>query len=161
MPKKIIVEHNKCTGCLICAQACSLVKTGTFNPTASRIRIVDWEDSGITVPVVCQHCAEPVCLPACLEEAIGKDPQTGIVSIDQDLCVTCAKCRNACPYGGPIFSAPEKRVRLCDHCDGEPACVIVCPTGALEYEEYETGTEGQRLAAMCEVRNTLVKKERN
>ena len=49
----------------MCGQACSLVKSRTFNPAAARIRIIDNEDSGVTVAVVCQQCAEPVCLPVC------------------------------------------------------------------------------------------------
>ena len=159
MPKKIIIDHTKCTGCMICAQACSLVKTGSFNPAASRIRVVDWEDTGVTVPIVCHHCAEPVCLPACPENAISKNAQTGLVRIDPETCVSCAECRKACPYAGPVYSMPEKQVLLCDHCDGEPTCVIVCPTGALTFGEYKTGEAGQRLIAMNEARSTITVKE--
>ena len=158
MSKTVIVDHDKCTGCLMCAQACSLVKTGTFTPAASRIRIVDWEDSGITNPIVCQHCSEPVCLPACPEGAIGKDPRSGIVSIDSALCINCTVCRKVCPYAGPVFSSVEKQVVLCDLCGGEPTCVGVCPTGALQYLEYKPGEVGGRLAAMGEIRSTVMKK---
>ena len=160
MPKTIIIDHDKCTGCLMCAQACSLVKTGTFNPAAARIRIVDWEESGATDPIVCQHCAEPVCIPACPESAISKDPAGGIVRIDPEACINCATCRKICPYAGPVYSAIEKRVVLCDHCGGEPTCVSVCPTGALQYEEYEPGETGARLRAIGEIRSTVIKKER-
>ena len=159
MPKEIIIDHNKCTGCFICGQACSLVKTGTFNPAAARIRIVDWEDSGVTNPIVCQHCTEPVCLPACPEGAIRQDPQTGVVSIDPELCINCTICRKVCPYAGPVFSPIEKQVVLCDHCGGEPTCVSVCPTGALQYVEYVLGDAKQRLSAMGEIRKALIKKE--
>lgn len=160
MPKTIIIDKDKCTGCLMCAQVCSLVKTGTFNPAASRIRIVDWEASGITNPLVCQHCAEPVCLPACPEGAISKDPGSGLVRIDPEACVNCSVCRRLCPYAGPVYSSVEQRVVLCDHCGGEPACVGACPTGALEYAEYQPGRPGARLQAMAEIRSTVTRKER-
>jgi len=160
MLKKIIIDHSKCTGCLMCGQACSLVKTGTFNPAAARIRIVDWEDSGVTIPIVCQQCAEPVCIPACPQGAISKDSQTGIVRIDRDLCINCTICRQVCPYAGPVFSSIEKQVVLCDQCGGEPVCVSVCPTEALQYLEWEMGDAGQRLLAMAEIRKTLTRKER-
>ena len=143
----------------MCAQACSLVKTGTFNPAASRIRIVDWEDSGITNPLVCQHCAEPVCLPSCPQGAISKDPQSGLVRIDPEACTNCTECREVCPYAGPVFSPAEKRVVLCDHCGGEPACVSVCPTAALQYREYEPAEAGPRLQAMEEIRRAITNKE--
>jgi carbon-monoxide dehydrogenase iron sulfur subunit len=160
VPKTIIIDHDRCTGCLICAQACSLVKTGTFNPSASRIRIVDWEESGITNPLVCQHCAEPVCLPACPEGAISKDPESGLVRIDPEACVDCSVCRRVCPYAGPVYSPVEQRVVLCDHCGGEPTCVGVCPTDALQYLEYVPGDLGARLRAMAVVRSAVTKKER-
>jgi Fe-S-cluster-containing dehydrogenase component len=159
MTKTIVVDHGKCTGCLMCGQACSLVKTGTFNPAAARIRIVDWESSGVTNPIICQHCSEPVCLPSCPEGAISKDPLSGIVRIDPDICDNCSVCRRLCPYAGPVFSPVEKQVVLCDHCGGEPTCVNVCPTGALQYLEYEPGEAGERLAAMGEIRNTVKRKE--
>ena len=159
MPRKILIDHEKCTGCYMCGQICSLVKTGTFNPGASRIRIVDWEESGVTVPILCQHCEEPVCIAACPEEAIKKDPQTGVVSIDQERCRVCSNCRKACPYGGAVYSAPEKKVFLCDLCEGEPACVSVCPTGALQFSEITEEAGTRRLKGLCTARDTLVKKE--
>ncbi len=160
MPKKIVVEFDKCTGCFLCGQACSLVKTGIVNPAAARIRIVDQEESGITVPVICQHCLEPVCLPACPSGAISRDSQTGIVSIDAETCTNCTTCRKVCPFAGPVFSASEKRVVLCDHCGGEPICVSVCPTEALHYRECPTGVADERLRAMSVARKTIAKKER-
>lgn len=159
MPKTLIIDHDKCTGCLMCVQACSLVKTGTFNPAASRIRIVDWEASGVTNPIVCQHCSEPVCLPACPEGAISKDPGSGVVRIDPEACLNCTICRKVCPFAGPVYSPVEQRVVLCDHCGGEPTCVNVCPTDALQYLEYVPGEAGARLQAMMEIRSTVAKKE--
>lgn len=159
MRKKIIIDHNKCTGCFICGETCSLIKTGRINPAGSRIRVIDWEDTGVTVPILCQHCEEPVCLPACPEGAISKDPDTGIVSIDPDRCVSCTVCRNVCPYAGPAYSAPEKRVVLCDQCGGEPSCVIVCPTGALSYEEHQESDQAKRLQSIRAVRENILKKE--
>lgn len=159
MPKKIIIDHNKCTGCFICGQACSLIKTGACNPAASRIRIVDFEDTGVTVPVVCQHCVEPVCMFSCPEGAISRDTASGLVSIDAEACDNCSVCRRVCPYSGPVFSAPERQMVLCDHCGGEPTCVIVCPTGALTYGECNQDSQDQRLKAMTQIRETVKKKE--
>jgi ferredoxin len=58
-----------------------------------------------------------------------------------------------------VYSPVEKKVVLCDHCGGEPTCVSVCPTGALQYLEYKPGEAGERLVAMGEIRNTVKRKE--
>ena len=160
MSKKIVVEFEKCTGCFMCGQAWSLVKTGIINPAAARIRIVDQEASGVTVPVICQHCLEPVCLPVCPANAISKDSQTGVVRIDPEACTNCATCRKVCPFAGPVFSAIENKVVLCDHCGGEPICVSVCPTDALHYRDCPPGAVDERLSAMSVARKTIAKKER-
>ena len=160
MHKKIIVDQTKCTGCMMCAQVCSLVKTGTFNPPASRIRVIDFESSGVTIPILCQHCARPACLPACPVNAISKEPQTGVVGIDPEICVNCPACRFACPYAGPVYSAPEKQVCMCDMCGGTPSCVDACPTGALTIAEHAADDQEPRLTAMSEAKKALVRKER-
>ena len=49
----------------------------------------------------------------------------------------------ACPFGAPKFSA-QGRLKKCDgchvrlKCGMEPACVRVCPTGALKVYDAET-----------------------
>jgi NADPH-dependent glutamate synthase beta subunit-like oxidoreductase len=43
--------------------------------------------------VPCQHCSDPHCVEACPEDAIAKDPQSGVVRIDQNACDGC----NAAP----------------------------------------------------------------
>ncbi len=103
MGKRILVEPDLCTGCMICAQVCSLTKTRTCNPARARVRIVDCERTGVTVPVVCQDCAEPVCLFCCPPAAIRQDPASGLVSIDRESCTNCRICMRVCPFGGPTL----------------------------------------------------------
>jgi anaerobic carbon-monoxide dehydrogenase iron sulfur subunit len=154
MGPQILVEARLCTGCMICAQVCSLTKTRTCNPTRARIRVVDWERSGVTVPIVCQDCAEPVCVPCCPEGALQRDAASGRVSLDADACTGCRICMRICPYGGPVWDPVDQRVRLCDHCDGHPACVGACPTGALTYGTVDAEA---RQRGLGEIRRCLVK----
>jgi len=38
-----------------------------------------------------------------------------------------------CPFGGSSWDAEEGIILRCDLCKGDPVCVKLCPTGALEY----------------------------
>ena len=160
MGNRFLVEVDLCTGCMICAQVCSLIRSRTCNPVRARIRIIDWEHSGQSVPIVCQDCAEPVCVPSCPAGAIRQDLNSGRVTIDKTLCTNCRTCIRVCPYGGPIWDPVERQVLLCDHCGGRPPCVPACPTGALGYGSDGGAGEdprGVRQRGLAEIRKSLVR----
>jgi carbon-monoxide dehydrogenase iron sulfur subunit len=79
---------------------------------------------------------------ACTSDAISIDEHTGIVRLDEEACVGCWLCIEACPFGAIVRRSDGETAVKCDRCgDREiPACVEACPTGALifcEKEEYE------------------------
>jgi Fe-S-cluster-containing dehydrogenase component len=156
MRKCISVDFGKCTGCRLCALACSLIKTGTCNPVRSRIRIADWKEKGLIVPVICQDCEEPVCMVCCPVEAISRNPETGSVDINREICTNCKICIKVCPFGGPIFDPVAKEVILCDHCGGDPACVDVCTRGALDYSRVDSDGVTKRYRGMGEMRKSII-----
>ena len=53
--------------------------------------------------------------------------------VDEDLCKKCGLCAKVCPFGA--IQPGEAYAIKCDRCpdrpEGEFACVIACPTGAL------------------------------
>ncbi|MCL1916857.1 MAG: 4Fe-4S dicluster domain-containing protein [Peptococcaceae bacterium] len=92
------------------------------------------------VKTQCFHCQDPACVAACFAKAFQKTPE-GPVVYDQGLCVGCRYCMMACPFN-IIKYEWEKSIPGCSKCrmcydrvmDGEePACVSVCPSGALTY----------------------------
>jgi Fe-S-cluster-containing dehydrogenase component len=125
--KMIWVEPGKCTGCRICEMTCSF-RDATFNPAESRVRVVKNEEEGIDLPILCFHCPDPACAPACAAGAIERDP-SGIVRIDPALCSGCRACLEECPYGA--IRSLKDQVGKCHFCGGDPLCVKWCPTGAL------------------------------
>ena len=133
MPRQLYIDYERCNGCEICALHCSFVKTGTFNPGRSRIHVIGWEEKGLYVPTVCRHCDEPPCIPACTEEAISKDSETGMVRIDGRKCAGRLTCLSACPYRALTIDPVENQVLICDLCDGDPVCARICPIGAIKY----------------------------
>ena len=136
MQKALIVDPEKCTGCRICEMYCSLHKTDTCNPARARVSVIKWEEQNIIIPVMCQHCQEPLCALVCPVNAIKKNPETGLVATDSDLCVHCHMCIVACPFGGPSLDPIEGKVVRCDLCqseEGGPVCAQVCPTEAIKF----------------------------
>lgn len=133
MQKILLIDAQKCTGCRMCEMYCSFKKTRTFNPTRSRVSVVKWEEHGINIPSMCQHCEDPLCLMVCPTGAITRDSETGIVKTNADICIGCKMCLVVCPFGGPCIDPIESKVIKCDLCDGDPTCAKVCPTGAIKW----------------------------
>jgi carbon-monoxide dehydrogenase iron sulfur subunit len=137
MSKLIYARAKLCTGCKICAMACSINKFGKANPMTSGITIHRDPFARYEWQAICRHCETPECVDACMTGSLQKDPQTGIVFNDFEKCVGCWACIMVCPYGA-ITAAYEHGVAVqCDQCRGEdaPICVQVCPTEALVYAE--------------------------
>lgn len=74
MERHIEVQMEKCTGCRLCELACSVIKTGQFNPRESRIKVRLVDIPEIPVPVLLDHCdycsGNPVCVRFCLPQAL-------------------------------------------------------------------------------------------
>jgi len=75
------VDPKKCNGCMECETACALVKTGEKDPVRSRIRVIDWNQKGLFLPVSCQHCETAPCLAVCPKEAIHRELLGGLMDI--------------------------------------------------------------------------------
>jgi carbon-monoxide dehydrogenase iron sulfur subunit len=123
--KKLKVVPNLCIGCRECELMCALKHHGVFNPVMARIRVAYDAEMNCYSPVICRHCDEPACAEACPAEAISRDEQTGAVVRDEDKCIFCLECVEACPYGA-IHMAPDGAILRCDLCGGAPVCVQFC-----------------------------------
>ena len=132
MQKVLFVEPEKCTGCRLCENVCSIYHEKVSNPSRARIHIVKWEDAGLYLPMVCQQCETPICETVCPMGAIKRDAKTGALLIDKDLCVGCNLCVMFCPLGGVIIGK-NREILKCDLCGGDPLCVKFCIPGALQY----------------------------
>ena len=69
--KVLIVDGEKCTGCRVCELACSVARSGEYNPQRSRIRVLRNMELDVSIPVIdatCDFCGK--CTEWCFEEAI-------------------------------------------------------------------------------------------
>ena len=106
----LLIDTTKCAeGCNDCVDACN-AENGLDprpTPTSSQwIRKIEIKEikTGRTasVPVMCQHCAEPPCVDVCPTGASFKRAD-GIVLVDRHSCIGCRYCMMACPYKARSF----------------------------------------------------------
>ena len=142
MQKSLLLNAEKCTGCLQCEMACSYEHEGIFNPVKSSIKVFNFHDEGRFVPYTCTQCDEAWCMTACPVDAITLDAITGAKVVNDSTCVGCKVCTIACPFGTINYNSSTGKVTKCDLCGGDPQCVDACPTGAITYVEADaTGFE--------------------
>lgn len=135
--RRIYTDPDLCTGCRLCASACSIRRWGACNPDEAAITI--WQDlfERFEGQRLCRQCEDPKCMEACMNNCITKDLDSGDVKHDPSRCVGCWMCIMVCPFGAISTGGGDKpghKVAVrCDLCEGEdaPHCVTVCPTGAL------------------------------
>lgn len=151
-------DSEACIGCKTCQMAC---KNKNNLPVGNLFRrVYEWEHGtwevgeGDTLPapsdlfayfiaMACNHCENPACVAVCPSGAMQKDPDTGIVWTDHDVCIGCKTCEAACPYGAPTYGEEEGYMLKCDMCRGEvaaggkPICVTGCPMRALDFGTRE------------------------
>ncbi len=136
----IVVDSSICGGCHTCATVCSLIKEGEINWQLSRIQVARDELAGyICEPLPCNQCDGPECVMACLVGALAIDETTGARVIDEQKCIGCKLCIEACIATPKRIRFNEKTFKAfkCDLCGGDPQCVKYCPTGAIKYVEED------------------------
>jgi Fe-S-cluster-containing dehydrogenase component len=141
--KILHIDYSKCIGCETCESVCKFANdTPRIHMTRTR--------AGVMAPLYCHHCDKPNCALVCKRGAIRRD-RDGAVILQTLLCRGCQtkSCLVACPFAA-IFET-DKGVMLakCDLCAGRrqlglgPACVDMCPCGAISHVSRETAEAGE------------------
>ncbi len=128
----LIFFKSDCIGCHSCEIACKQEHGLGVGPRL--VKVI--EKAPDFIPIYCHHCADAPCKNACPVEAISRNNQ-GIVLIDNDLCIGCKACVEACPFGAMQFDEDREIAVKCDMCierlknNEEPACALACPTHCI------------------------------
>jgi len=116
-------DQTRCTGCFACAISCKDWHDIPAGP-ANWMRILYCEEGKFPelfvshVASPCYHCAEPVCLFVCPNEAITKRDEDGIVVIDRDKC----REEKACGIISELAMGPDFL-----YGEAEAPCQVACP----------------------------------
>lgn len=160
------LDTKKCVACGACVVACmdqndvqiELGETpfrfiGTLEPPPDAPQEIAYLSIG------CLHCEDAPCIAACPVGCLRKD-ERGLTVYDSSLCIGCHSCAMACPFGVPTFAADGK-MHKCDGCTLRlenglvPACVRVCPTGALTCTSEDEYLPDKRLHSLQAVAKKL------
>jgi len=184
------VDVEKCIGCNRCVEACKAENSVPDEPFYFRTWIERYQvhaegetsvqcistqerqleqaaqvDPAVVrtffVPKLCNQCAEPPCVQVC---PVGATFQTqdGVVLVDDERCMGCRYCIQACPYGARYLNPVKRTADKCTFCYHRitkgllPACVEVCPTEARIFGDLKA--EADRLVRFHRVNQISVLK---
>ena len=122
-------DGTRCSGCKTCMFACKDAYDLDVGTAYRRVFEYTGGDTvrngdgtfgstcfSYNVSVACNHCDDPVCVRVCPTEAMHKDEQTGLVSVNDRHCIGCGYCHLSCPYSAPRVDRVKGHSVKCDGC---------------------------------------------
>lgn len=143
----MVIDTRHCVGCQTCTVSCKISNEVPGNAQWNHMESLDgdvlYQSTGTFPattlafrPMLCNHCEDPACAHNCPTGAMHKDEETGVVLVDQGVCIGCGYCKWTCPYGAPSMDDVNHVMSKCTFCidrvkEGiEPFCVASCPANA-------------------------------
>ena len=160
-----VIDNRSCIGCHACTVAC---KTEHSDPVGINKTWVQYLEKGVHPKAErsfhvmrCNHCANAPCVEICPTASLSvrKD---AIVDFDPARCIGCKACMQACPYDAIDIHPETGTATKCNYCSHrvdagrEPACAVVCPTGAIVTGDLSNPES--RIARLVAGEPTMVRK---
>ena len=159
------IDNRKCIGCHACTVACKSehdIPVGVNRTHVKYIETGEYPKSNREFSVHrCNHCEDAPCTTICPTTALFTRDD-GIVDFDDDRCIGCKSCMQACPYDALYINPDSGTAAKCNYCahrienSYEPACVIVCPVEAIVSGDLDD--ENSNLSILISENETKVRK---
>lgn len=171
--KFVIANPDRCIGCDTCMASCLSGHYKLGDPLAPRLHVIRTLD--ISAPIVCHHCEDAACVSACPTHAMHYVDDT--VQCEHSICVGCANCVIACPFGAIQMLAESNKMRIgdltlqsqfkkitilkCDLCADrgyKARCMEACPTHGLrlmDEDEIERLRKEREIKAVNQLKNLV------
>ncbi len=166
--KRIVADPTKCMACRACEFACALAHADSDElaeaifEQGAQPRIYIEPAGRLAVPLQCRHCEDAPCVRVCPTGALSRPGETGPVLAQEEKCIGCEFCVQACPFGVIRLASKGKVVIKCDLCiirqaEGlQPACVAACPVGALSLQEVADNAKRARVRTAADAAAAIV-----
>ncbi len=145
------IDQRTCIGCHACTVACKTehdVPVGQFRTWVKYVDKGEYPSTTREMGVMrCNHCTDAPCVKGCPTQALFIR-EDGIVDFDNERCIGCKMCMQACPYDAIYIDENTHTAAKCNFCahridNGlEPACVQVCPTQSIWMGDIDDPTSG-------------------
>ena len=135
-----VIDNRTCIGCHACTVACKSEHDVPIGVNRTHVKYIEkgsYPNSTREFSVHrCNHCEDSPCTTICPTTALFTRSD-GIVDFDDERCIGCKSCMQACPYDALYIDPNNGTAAKCNYCahrienSYEPACVIVCPTESI------------------------------
>jgi Fe-S-cluster-containing dehydrogenase component/formate-dependent nitrite reductase membrane component NrfD len=141
-----LLDSDSCIGCHACTVACKSehdVPLGVNRTWVKYIESGSFPDVSRHFSVMrCNQCDDAPCMSICPTNALYR-AENGVVDFNDDNCIGCKGCMNACPYDALYINPATNTAQKCNFCNHrieqnlEPSCVVVCPTHAIKVADLD------------------------
>jgi Fe-S-cluster-containing dehydrogenase component/formate-dependent nitrite reductase membrane component NrfD len=145
-----LLDSDSCIGCHACTIACKSehdVPLGVNRTWVKYIETGKFPDASRHFSVMrCNQCEDAPCMTICPTNALFR-ADNGVVDFQDDNCIGCKSCMNACPYDALFINPDTNTAQKCNFCNHrievglEPSCVVVCPTEAIKVVDFDNPSD--------------------
>ncbi|MDP6379402.1 MAG: polysulfide reductase NrfD [Candidatus Thalassarchaeaceae archaeon] len=160
-----VIDNRTCIGCHACTVACKSEHDVPIGVNRTHVKYIEtgtYPDNSREFTVHrCNHCEDAPCSTICPTTALFTR-EDGIVDFDDERCIGCKSCMQACPYDALYINPNKGTAAKCNYCahrienSYEPACVIVCPTESIISGDLDD--PNSKIAKLVTTQETTVRK---